>query len=89
MLLAMLFGVVGRCPLEFSAPSGTRSRWLARLLRLNSPWPLVPGPVLLGGEVVVSEGDFGVLSRDGVRSFHAAIILRTDVKGERGDVCGR
>jgi hypothetical protein len=45
--------------------------------------------VLVGGEVVVSDGDLGVLSREGVRSFHAAIILRTDVKGERGDVCGR
>lgn len=37
----------------------------------------------------MSDGDFGVLSREGVRSFHAAIILRTDVKGERGEVCGR
>lgn len=38
---------------------------------------------------MVSDGDLGVLSRDGVRSFHAEIILRTDIKGERGDVCGR
>lgn len=26
---------------------------------------------------------------EGVRSFHAATMLRTDVSGERGDVCGR
>ena len=29
------------------------------------------------------------LLSDGVRSFHAATMLRTDVSGDRGDVCGR
>lgn len=27
--------------------------------------------------------------RAGVRSFHAATMFRTEVRGERGDVCGR
>lgn len=34
-------------------------------------------------------GDLAVLLPSGVRSFHAATMLRTDVSGERGDVCGR
>lgn len=29
------------------------------------------------------------LSIDGERLFHAATMLRTELKGERGDACGR
>lgn len=28
-------------------------------------------------------------AREGVRSFHAATMLRTEVSGERGDACER
>ena len=60
----------------------------ALLLMLNSPSPL-PG----GGEVASPDvADPGPdrppdLASDGVRSFHAATILRTEVNGERGEIC--
>jgi hypothetical protein len=39
---------------------------------------------------VVSVGDTcDDLSKDGERLFHAATMLRTELSGERGDVCGR
>ena len=53
----------------------------ARLRTLKSPSPCV------GDGLVAAERTD--LPSDGVRSFHAATMLRTDVSGERGDVCGR
>jgi hypothetical protein len=92
MLLLTLLGVVGwLLPLFIFAELGwepaarSRERFSARearLRRLNRP------SVLLGGETVDSVEDC-VFPSDGVRSFHAATMLRTDVRGERGDVCGR
>ena len=72
-------------PCLSTAPNA-RSRSLAvprsaRLRTLNNPSPCVGD-----GDVAAERAD---LPSDGVRSFHAATMLRTDVSGERGDVCGR
>jgi hypothetical protein len=61
----------------------------ALLLIPNKPSPSPPpGP----GEVGTEPGtdDFPPdFANDGVRSFHAATMFRTEVKGDRGEVLGR
>ena len=41
------------------------------------------------GLTIGDTDDSVVVFPRGVRSFHAATMLRTEVRGERGDVCGR
>lgn len=60
-------------PLRRAAPRS------ARLRRLNKP----SSPCVGEGVAPAERLDF---PREGVRSFHAATILRTEVRGERGDV---
>ncbi len=75
-------------PVDVDLPISSTSRSLGRApprearrrtLNRPSPWD---GE----GEVVFERTD---LLRDGVRSFHAATMFRTDVSGDRGDVWGR
>lgn len=73
-------------PCSSTAPSASSRRRAAprsaRLRKLKRPSP----PCVGEGDVAVERTD---LPSEGVRSFHAATMLRTEVSGERGDVCGR
>lgn len=70
-------------PISLDVPSLRRAApRSARLRKLKRPSP----PCVGDGDVVFERID---LLNDGVRSFHAATILRTEVSGERGEVCGR
>lgn len=72
-----------------AAPSrDSRSRSRAFLSCRRVPDRLsVPSVCAYGGDTN-DAGDFS-LGRVVVCSFHSATMLRTDARGERGDVCGR
>lgn len=79
-------------PLRLPLAAESRSRMLPRsalLLRLNKPSPLPGGDVASPDVADPGADERPDLIVDGVLSFQAATILRTDVSGERGDVCGR
>lgn len=86
MLLLTLFGVVG-------------GLWALPVFSEVDCWPLsvrearLRRPKRSSGfttsEIDDSVDDCAVSPKAGVRSFHAATRLRTDIRGERGDVCGR
>ena len=89
-----MYGV--RSPTSKGVSSESACDWeRSRLIRppilpdclLRPRWPGTYG----GDEALVAEpgGDDLGLNLAGVRSFHAATIFRTEVKGDRGDVCGR
>lgn len=69
------------CSLSRASPLSARRR------KLNKP-SSCPVVCACTGGVFGSPPLRGVPS-DGVRCFHAATMLRTEVNGERGEVCGR
>lgn len=85
MLLWALFGVAGGFRLlpELSGIGCWASGREARLRRPKRPSGLTIG------ETDDSVDECAGFVRAGVRSFHAATMLRTEARGERGEVCGR
>lgn len=86
MLLLMLFGVVGglwALPVFSEVACWPFSARETRLRRPKSPSGFTTS------ETDDSVDECAVFPKAGVRSFHAATRLRTDMRGERGDVCGR